>query len=372
MDRSAIIQAIKDLHERRQPLNLTAVRRSHPELLDRVFSIEPFWGWKQALADAGISYSEINVELLDYVTCSICGEDFGNLGKHLRVFHAVTVDEYRAEYPHSPLTSEKYRAARTHVRSAASGIPHWENLWTPEYVLDRLAALHRCGFAMNYLGMCEHERSLTGATLLFFESWDNAIMKIGLDPANVRLVAPGEYLSREEVIIRLNVRLRSGLPLNEAALITGDMKLWNAARRRFGNFHAALREAGIRHEDVRARRGRYSDEEIQELIAEVRTLAHEPDGWERIKTRYNAFVVNCTRLGNWSQAFALAGVEPRPFIGPRFPDRDAVLAGITKRMQDGLPVNAAAIFRADRTLYKCALREFRTFAEVHAALSRCV
>jgi hypothetical protein len=73
-DQRAILNKIKELYHRREPLNIAAVKRRRPKLLSRVYSIRPFWGWKRALQDAGIDYSWIKVELLDTVRCQICGD----------------------------------------------------------------------------------------------------------------------------------------------------------------------------------------------------------------------------------------------------------------------------------------------------------
>ncbi len=73
-----IIREIRQLHSRREPLNISAVKRNHPKLIERVYAMQPFWGWKRALEDAGLDYSKINTELLDYIDCKICGRESRN------------------------------------------------------------------------------------------------------------------------------------------------------------------------------------------------------------------------------------------------------------------------------------------------------
>lgn len=68
-----LIRQIQRLHVKREPLNVSPVKRNHPELIKAVYAMRPFWGWEQALKDAGICCGKINVELLDYCTCLICG-----------------------------------------------------------------------------------------------------------------------------------------------------------------------------------------------------------------------------------------------------------------------------------------------------------
>src|SRR5438105_14626626 len=94
-----ILREIRALHRRRMPLNISAVKRSHPKLMERVYAVRPYWGWKRALEDAGLSYAKINTELRDYVDCQICGRDLGVLTYHLISQHQITPEEYRQEYP---------------------------------------------------------------------------------------------------------------------------------------------------------------------------------------------------------------------------------------------------------------------------------
>src|SRR5256885_5069998 len=95
--RKALIREIQRLHARREPLNISAVKRNHPKLIEQVYGVRPCWGWKRALEEADLDYSKINIEYRDYVTCEICGRDFGALSYHLISLHNVTPEDYLRE-----------------------------------------------------------------------------------------------------------------------------------------------------------------------------------------------------------------------------------------------------------------------------------
>src|SRR5712692_9039123 len=122
-----IIRDIQRLDARRAPLNIAAVKRSHPKLIERVYAVRPFWGWKRALEDAGLDYAKINGELRDYVDCKICGRDIGAPGYHLISQHQVTPEEYRPECPDAELHCEGGRAriAQSKLRKRPV-LPHGE------------------------------------------------------------------------------------------------------------------------------------------------------------------------------------------------------------------------------------------------------
>ena len=66
-----VIDKIKRRFEKGQPLNITAVKREAPSLMKSAYNIKPFFGWRQAIDAAGIDYSDICVDLKEYVTCAI-------------------------------------------------------------------------------------------------------------------------------------------------------------------------------------------------------------------------------------------------------------------------------------------------------------
>jgi ROS/MUCR transcriptional regulator protein len=109
-NRRDIIRAIRDLYRHREPLNIHAIKRLHPDLLRKVYSIRPFWGW--AREDSGLDYRKIHTQLLETITCQICGKEFRNLTFHLPV-HDVTTDEYKSSFPDEYMHSESLRAERS-------------------------------------------------------------------------------------------------------------------------------------------------------------------------------------------------------------------------------------------------------------------
>src|SRR5436305_14388959 len=97
--RKALIREIQRLHARREPLNISAVKRNHPKLIEQVYGVRPYSGWKRALEEADLDYSKINIEYRDYVICEICGRDFAALPYNLISQHNMTPEDYRLEYP---------------------------------------------------------------------------------------------------------------------------------------------------------------------------------------------------------------------------------------------------------------------------------
>ena len=127
--RRRILLAIRQRYLDRKPLNLTAVKRDDPELVRQVYDQRPYWGWKKALADAGLNYEDIHIEVLSWVACRVCGKRYTVLTQHLARAHELEVSDYRHEYPDAELVSESFRAriiGDTSKMAHPERLPHWE------------------------------------------------------------------------------------------------------------------------------------------------------------------------------------------------------------------------------------------------------
>ncbi|MFN2507429.1 MAG: hypothetical protein ABR589_01500 [Chthoniobacterales bacterium] len=370
-EQKAVIRELQRLHRAREPLNITAVKRNHPELIERVYQVRPFWGWKRALEDAGLSYADINTELRDYVDCQICGKDMGGLSYHLISQHETTPEEYREEYPEAELMCETVRARISEPRSTQRKyytLPRWEAIWTPEYVLDRMAELHGRAYPMNSNWASNHEQALMMKAIAFFGSWDEALRRIGLDPQQIRLAKPSEHLSAADVMARLKKRRNAGLALNSAGVFADDSPLASAAQRHFGSHTRALRAAGINPADV-VKVKRHATQRITALFAEARRVARlrgdaNRKAWLRFKKKYSALAEQ-KRFGGWTGIAAQAGVPLERLRWERFRHRADVMRALRDRQAQGKSLQAQRILEQDLSLRTAVLKHFGTFEEVY-------
>lgn len=189
-----MVAQIREMHLRGEPLNITAVKRRHPDLMGQVYDEKPFWGWKQALETADIRYSEIRVHLEDTVACRICGKRMQILGSHLRQRHRMTSNEYLRKFPGAEMIAETFRAQKSprdsDQRMLCTMFPHWEPITTPEYILDRIAEAHRLGIPLNARAVQFAEASILPPAIRHFGSWDAALLAAGLEPEAIRLRPP--------------------------------------------------------------------------------------------------------------------------------------------------------------------------------------
>ena len=365
-NKTPIISEIRRLYRKREPLNISAVKRRHPELIAAVYAMKPFWGWKKALADAGIAYSEIEVELQDHCTCQICGHEATILTFHLLKVHGTTPADYRKEFPGAVILCEVNCAARLQAKPA---IPHWEPIWTWEYVLDRIRAFYELGYPVSNSAMALTERPLYSHVWHNGRQWDEVLLGIGLDPKEIRIMDVRKPLSKSGVIKALKARFKSGMSIAYSRVAKTDMRLANAAKRNFGSFSKALEAAGFDPKLSLLRVHKVTNADLEALRLEMLHVAslpwnERPEAARKLKKSKASLVFN--KLGNWTQACEKFGIDkdllsPFPYI-----NQDEVVAGIRHWAQRP-DASIIVIYAEDRSLAASAYRLFGSWKAAMAA-----
>ena len=379
-----IVSKIRSLHEVGAPLNISAVKRSEPDLLFSAYAEEPFLGWKGALQLAGISYDDIAVELLETVPCELCGGNFANVGNHVRLKHGWTVDLYLTKYPGAELASEKNRANRTRMENEV--FPHWEPFWTPEYILDRLFAMNEAGIPMHFATVAQVDGALTNALTDYREelgSWHDVLGHLGLEAVrgtpqwkSTKLTRAfrksslvGTYPGVVNVKNAIRKRDEEKQTLHSSGVQKGpdaDKRLFNAACRYFGNWETALSEAGLNAEEIVRCRVRFMTKEA--VVSEIQRRHRNGQALNSAAaTQYDVGMVHAGKrlFGSWDEALASAGLDPlvvRKRV-PKYESRDAVADEIARRKSEGLSLRPVDLRTEDTALYRKAGMHFGSWAD---------
>lgn len=255
MNRTQIVHCIRQRFVKRKPLNLSAVKRDDPQLVEAVYAVQPYWGWRAALTDAGIDYDSIRVELRQTVECHICGKRYHLLPVHLIKTHEITSEDYLESYPGAELVSEELRENMTGVAITPRHpdfIEHWEPIYTPEYVLDRLNAYAEQGYWMERENIHKIDCTLIFAISKYLNiDWDTALRRIGLDPTEMRGIVRDDDYTLDDFRKWLEEREAKGLSCTHGVIMQEydewrrrpRMYVW--AIRQYASWHQALLAAGV-------------------------------------------------------------------------------------------------------------------------------
>ncbi|WP_040769347.1 hypothetical protein [Novipirellula maiorica] len=374
MRKNEVLAAIRRRYRDREPLNVSAVKREDPELVAAVYAVTPYWGWKQALADAGLSYKSIRIEIRDTVQCLLCGKSFRSLFGHLRI-HETDVADYRTQFPNAEIVSESMRhdAMERHGEMSAAWLPHWEPCYTAEYVLDRVKAYADCGMWMELTTIERVDASLLRMIRSYLDetSWDDALRIIGLDPVVYRGCHRPDDFSLADLQSFLEQRRRAGLLSTPSALFaTYDDRhrrprvfVW--AMQRYGNWSVALDAAGVDRSDPLFGGVRYLTKES--VVEDLQRLQHELPDMSHCTANLLPYGIQLTKaasryFGNWDAALDAADIPVDiRHRSVTYDSADEVVAAITERLTNEFSVAPLDVFfgaRSDIQLWKAAFRFF--------------
>lgn len=201
---------------------------------------------------------------------------------------------------------------------AAGFEPIRRQRWTRQSVIQRLQAWHQRTLDTS---LSTSEPNLSAAARRLFGTLDTAFMAADIEPRSRRW-------TDERVIASIQERYIRGLPKHIQGL--GDIRLANAAKRRFGSWAKAVQAAGLTNRIPIAKPlRRWSQgivvKAIQQAVSDGTRLS---DISKVDQGLYNAAK---THFGTWSEAVKAAGAQPRR----RQWSKQAIIAEIRKRRSLG-------------------------------------
>lgn len=348
-EREEILDWIRSEHAAGRALNLHAVKRRRPDLLARVYEVRPFWGWWQAIADAGLDYADLKVELEEMVTCQLCGYVGFQLNAHISRRHGMSSAEYRKRFPGLDLASEA-RRARMKKEGGNHLLPHWEPLYSDEYMMDRAYRYYTMGHRLRTTWICEHDHNLWQHIHRKGITWESFITALGIPYPDAKTErAPG--ITREKLLERLREVVKAEGETPKLARLTEiDHLLLTGVRRYFRNYDKALAAAGLPlpNRPFPLRR-EFSPEEV---LAELRRLADQGVRITAVgihKELGNADLhLNIEKMGGYPairKQLGLAKPEP-PRETPRH-TREEVIEAMRRRAAEGKEYTVPALREGD-------------------------
>jgi hypothetical protein len=368
-EKKEILDWIRTEHQAGRALNLHAVKRRRPDLLERVYEVRPFWGWWQAIADAGLDYSELKVELEETVTCRICGYVGLQLNAHLSRRHGTTSAEYRKQYPGSEIASE-LRRARMKKEGGNHLLPHWEPLYSDEYMMDRAYRYHSMGHRLRTTWICENDHNLWQHIHRKGITWESFITALGIPyPDAITERAPG--ITKEALLEGLReVAKEEGETPKITRLTQLNHLLLTGVRRYFNSYEEALEAAGLPqpHRPYPLRR-EFSPEEV---LVELRKLVGEgvriTAAGIRKHLKNNDLHLTIEHMGGYPAVRAQLGLaKPEPIRETPHHTREEVIAAMRQRSAEGKLITIPSLREgvdADPELLRSGKHHFPKWTEL--------
>lgn len=179
--------------------------------------------------------------------------------------------------------------------------------WSKEVIVAKIQELHRQGVDLSFRAMMlSRYNSMVYAAIRpnHFGSWKAALEAAGLEAEEIY-----RYRSWDEskIISEIRKLKKLGADLSSKTMDETANPLIATARRRFGNWGAAVEKAGIDYSTVRRRR-RWSREQIINGIRELRDQGVRLHSGDVRQHAPALFAAACKPrfFGSWSQALKAA------------------------------------------------------------------
>ena len=375
---------IQDRYNNKQPLNLSAVAREDPQLLEGLFEPDHFVGWYETLEKAGIDYSDIHVHPSIIVTCQICGHEAENITNHLHDDHSMNAKEYLGAFPfHGETRCEEMRVYRRWMRRGKKPntiIPHWEPAWSLLFVLDKIHTYYQKGIAVNYTNLAKNEPGLAAYGRKCLGSWDAALEAAGLNADEIREAKQQRHYNEETLIAELKKRLikhkgRAGKLLTLSVKQRTCSLLVNQSFSVFKDYEAALSKAGIDPVTMipaLVDKGLMKDRET--LIKAAKSWLKNNQPYEMPRVRQflgehdNAIYAF---YGSWFNFFSSINTSNRTFFNSHghliYDSKELVIEGLKERHEAGLDIRDFAIRVDNPSLLCMVLKHFGNVSHARKA-----
>lgn len=134
--------------------------------------------------------------------------------------------------------------------------PHWEKIWSSEYLVDYLIYKHERGEDLSPWTVYKKEPCVHANMKVYFGTYRAAIEAAGIDYREVRVIAITEQWTEMKVLERIR-KLHRKQPINSTSDIRRrDSRLYDSCQRYFGGAVPAIEAAGIPYTRLNARRDR--------------------------------------------------------------------------------------------------------------------
>ncbi len=292
----------------------------------------------------------------DLIRCEICGKTFAALSSHLRHKHQLTSDEYKEEFGVDHIVCASLRREISHrVRRRKL---QFEPLDRAEVIRRLLEVADDTGRIGKNEAREKHPELLNQA-LHIFGSWNTA-----LEAANLS-VYDCQTWNKTRILKVIGERHAAGDDLAESIVQSTDLSLYNAARRYFGSWKAAIKAAGLDYSQIRQTAIRTEEAVQRELESWCRE--HGPVEYVALRESAPKLFGYLTSKYGTIEAAADHFTVPYHRLNTRW-TRELVIQRFKKRIRERKSLKHRDMKREESGLYRAIFKHFKSIADLYEAV----
>jgi hypothetical protein len=306
-DKAGVVAALRDLQARGIAMNGRAIRKSHLALHRAARG--HFGLYDAALQAAGIDPGPVPLRKGGWDCQSIIDALRERQAKGLSLsFKAI-----RRSQPRLCDAIRRYFDSHDAALSACGVDPATVRKWAPwdkEKVVAALRERQARGLEMHCGAVAKSDPHLGDAIRQYFDSYDESLRALGIDPASVRRARPP--LDDETILRALREIAREGR-ISPGMVRTADRPLLGISRRRFGTFEGAVKAAGLQYfregGSSTGGAGHWAEERILQTLRDLHKAGHDLR-YRPMKTHNQPIFFAAKELfGSYVNAVREAGID---------------------------------------------------------------
>jgi hypothetical protein len=301
-DRRKVIAALRDREKRGEGLQQGAIRRSNNPLSRAIARC--FASHEAALSAAAIKLPGRQPSHWDRSSIIAKLKQRQDRGLELNHFGIRNSDPWlgRAMVRHFGSHDAALRAADIDPATARHA-----RAWDKDKIVAAIKSRHRLKMPMNRAAFEKSDSPLAGAMLRYFDSHEAALVAAGIDPASVP--RPTQW-NKDKLIAALQDRHQKGLGLSKSDVRKSDDALRGAIRSHFGTHEAALIAAGFDPEIVSSKTaGHWTEQMVLQTLRDLHRDGHDLR-YSAMKQRSQSLFFAAKKLfGSYVNAIREAGIN---------------------------------------------------------------
>ena len=237
-----------------------------------------------------------------------------------------------------------------------------------EAVIRRIVERDQTGQNLTEGAVLHEAPDLHQAASELFGTWETALRYAGFDPR--RLAAMQAY-TPEHVLRKIRRLCRSGYSLKAVDNMRRDRRLYDTARRHFGDWRKALQAAGINLQNAGLRNGKPRRLDREKTLEELRqwlAAGHSRNWMDLCLQNHDLALAVKSICGSWRRAMIAVGLLPetKPPARKRKWNPQRIIESIRLRHREGKPMHYKAM-HVDANSLLCAAKKY--FGNLRNALA---
>lgn len=347
-NKEKVLEEIKKFHEKGESLHSRNTQRKYNALLK---AAERYYdSWESAVSIAGFNYEEIKNKgreegsklISQFAQARYNSEDFLIEQKEVIVKEIQTLYKKNNKLSYGDILKSnsgliarmrKYFGSITIAMNAA-GINYNElkkqkaiRKWTTDTIKSEILRIKENGEPLNVGYIIKNHRQLYRSTVIYLESWENALRLIGIDYQKIKRegierVKENNTLYTNQYVINELIQMKQmGLILSRKHVTEYNSALIDACYNRFGSLQNAIEEAGFNYdEELELARVEWLKRQMEvqqkwtkeRIIEEILNLHRKdiPLTTSYIKNNYQSLYDGANNwIGSWAEAVTAAGLN---------------------------------------------------------------